>query len=81
MIMTSGIPELGADVPLYSHFQKPNKNCDPAAAAALKMVSCLRSHGTMAAAVAVFLIMPAPGRASPVNARGLRDGSQNRSCA
>lgn len=32
----------------------------------------------MAAAVAVLLLMPAPGRFSPVNARGVRDGSQNR---
>ena len=45
-------------------------------AAALRMVSCFM--GPMAAAVAVFLLMPAPGRASPVDARGLRDGSQNR---
>ena len=42
------------------------------------MVSCLWYHGTMAAAVAVFLLMPAPGRANPVNARGLCDGSQNK---
>jgi len=42
------------------------------------MVSCLGSHGTMAAAVAVLLLMPAPGRFSPVNARGVSDGSQNR---
>ena len=37
---------------------------------------CLGSHGIMAA-VAV-LLMPAPGHLSPVNARGSRDGSQDR---